>query len=48
MKPSSEALRDLEFDTVVPCTSYGRTEFYVDVPDVNAALDAMIAACPKP
>jgi hypothetical protein len=48
MKPSFEALRDLDFDTVVPWTGYGHTEFYVDVPDVDAALDAMIGACPKP
>ena len=48
MKPSFEALRDLDFDTIVPWTGYGHTEFYVDVPDVSAAVDDMIAACPKP
>jgi glyoxylase-like metal-dependent hydrolase (beta-lactamase superfamily II) len=48
MKPSFEALRDLDFDTVVPWTGYSHTEFFVDVPDVNATVDAMIAACPKP
>lgn len=48
MKPSLEALRDLDFDTVVPWTGYAHTEFYVDVPDVDAAIGAMIAACPKP
>lgn len=48
MKPSFEALRDLMFDTVVPWTGYSHTEFFVDVPDVNAVVDAMIAACPKP
>ena len=48
MKPAFEALRDLDFDTVVPWTGYGQTEWFVDVPDVGQAVDAMIAACPKP
>jgi glyoxylase-like metal-dependent hydrolase (beta-lactamase superfamily II) len=48
MRPAFEALRDLDFDTVVPWTGYAATEFFVDVPDVGAAVDAMIAACPKP
>jgi len=48
MRPSFDALRDLDFDTVVPWTGYGHTEFFVDVPDVNAAVDEMIDACPKP
>jgi glyoxylase-like metal-dependent hydrolase (beta-lactamase superfamily II) len=48
MRPSFEALRNLDFDTVVPWTGYGHTEFFVDVPEVNAAIDAMIDACPKP
>jgi glyoxylase-like metal-dependent hydrolase (beta-lactamase superfamily II) len=48
MTPALEAIRDLMFDTVVCWTSYSHTEFFVDVPDVNAAIDAMIAACPKP
>jgi glyoxylase-like metal-dependent hydrolase (beta-lactamase superfamily II) len=47
MRPSFEALRDLDFDTVVPWTGYSHTEFFVDVPDVDAAVDAMIDACPK-
>lgn len=45
---SFESLRDLVFDFVVPWTSYSQTELYVRVDDVNAAVDAMIAACPKP
>jgi glyoxylase-like metal-dependent hydrolase (beta-lactamase superfamily II) len=48
MRPAFEALRDLDFDTVVPWTGYASTEFFVDTPDVNAAVDAMIDACPKP
>jgi hypothetical protein len=48
MQPAFEALRDLEFDTVVPWTGYSHTEFYVDAPDVGATVDAMIAGCPKP
>ena len=48
MRPAFEALRDLDFDTVVPWTGYSHTEFFVDVPDVGAAVDAMIDACPKP
>jgi glyoxylase-like metal-dependent hydrolase (beta-lactamase superfamily II) len=47
MRPAFEALRDLDFDTVVPWTGYAHAEFFVDVPDVNAAVDAMIAACQK-
>lgn len=45
---SFEALRDLAFDYVVPWTSYASDEFFVAVPDVDAAVDAMIAACSKP
>ncbi len=45
---SFEALRDLAFDYVVPWTGYAQTEFFVPVPDVNAAIDAMIAGCTKP
>ncbi|MEP9358619.1 hypothetical protein [Sphingomonas sp. KR3-1] len=45
---SFEALRDLQFDYVVPWTGYDHTEFAVPVSDVNAAVDAMIAGCTKP
>ncbi len=48
MAKSFEALRDLEFDYVVPFTSYQQTELFVPIPSVNEAVDAMIAACPKP
>jgi glyoxylase-like metal-dependent hydrolase (beta-lactamase superfamily II) len=48
MKASFEGLRDLAFDYVVPWTGYEQSELFVSVPDVNAAVDAMIAACPKP
>jgi glyoxylase-like metal-dependent hydrolase (beta-lactamase superfamily II) len=48
MKPSFDGLRDLAFDVVVPWTGYGQTEMFVPIPDVNQAVDAMIAACPKP
>jgi glyoxylase-like metal-dependent hydrolase (beta-lactamase superfamily II) len=48
MLKSFEGLRDLAFDHVVPWTSYAQTELFVAVPDVNACIDAMIAACPKP
>jgi len=48
MLKSFEGLRDLAFDHVVPCTSYAQTEFFVPTPSVDAAVDAMIAACTKP
>ena len=48
MLKSFEGLRDLEFDHVVPCTSYSREEFFVPIASVDAAVDAMIAACTKP
>ena len=43
-----EGLRGLAFDFVVPYTSYKQTEFFVGVASVDAAVDEMIAACPKP
>jgi len=48
MARSFEGLRDLAFDFVVPWTGYGQTELFVPIDDVSAAVDAMIAACPKP
>lgn len=48
MVRSFEGLRDLAFDHVVPWTGYGQTEFFVPIEDVGRAVDAMIAACPKP
>lgn len=45
---SFDALRDLRFDYVVPWTGYDHDEFFVRIPDVDAAIDAMIAACTKP
>jgi glyoxylase-like metal-dependent hydrolase (beta-lactamase superfamily II) len=48
MLKSFEGLRDLAFDYVVPFTSYSQTELFVPIPSVNEAVDAMIAACPKP
>jgi glyoxylase-like metal-dependent hydrolase (beta-lactamase superfamily II) len=48
MSKSFEALRDLKFDHVVTYTSYARTELFVPIPSVDAAIDAMITACPKP
>jgi glyoxylase-like metal-dependent hydrolase (beta-lactamase superfamily II) len=48
MQKSLEGLRDLSFDHVVCYTSYTQTEFFVPIPSVDAAVDAMIAACPKP
>jgi len=48
MANSFEGLRDLAFDYVVPFTSYKQTELFVPIPSVDAAVDAMIAACPKP
>jgi hypothetical protein len=48
MKASFEGLRDLKFDYVVPWTGYDPAETFVEIKDVNAAVDAMIAACPKP
>jgi glyoxylase-like metal-dependent hydrolase (beta-lactamase superfamily II) len=48
MQKSFEGLRDLKFDHVVPWTSYTQTELFVPIPSVDAAVDAMIAACPKP
>ena len=48
MLKSFEGLRDLAFDYVVPWTSYAQTELFVRIDDVDAAVDEMIAACPKP
>jgi hypothetical protein len=48
MLASFEGLRDLAFDYVVPWTGYDHTEPFVEIGDVNAAVDEMIAACPKP
>jgi glyoxylase-like metal-dependent hydrolase (beta-lactamase superfamily II) len=48
MQKSFEGLRDLNFDCVVPWTGYAQTELYVPVASVDAAVDAMIAACRKP
>ncbi len=48
MQKSFEGLRDLKFDHVVAYTSYTQTELFVPIPSVDAAVDAMIAACPKP
>lgn len=48
MLKSFEGLRDLAFDHVVTCTNYAQEEFFVPVPSVDAAVDAMIAACTKP
>ena len=48
MLKSFEGLRDLAFDHVVTCTNYSSEEFFVPVPSVDAAVDAMIAACTKP
>jgi len=45
---SFEGLRDLAFDTVVPWTGYGQTEFFTPVASVDAVVDEMIAACSKP
>lgn len=45
---SFEGLRDLDFDHVVPWTSYGQTEFFVAIGDVDRAVDEMIAACSNP
>lgn len=48
MTASFEGLRDLKFDYVVPWTGYDPAETFVVIKDVNAAVDEMIAACPKP
>jgi glyoxylase-like metal-dependent hydrolase (beta-lactamase superfamily II) len=48
MLKSFEGLRDLAFDYVAPWTGYSHTEYFVPIPDVGAAVDAMIAACPRP
>ncbi len=48
MRKSFEGLRDLVFDYVVAWTSYAQTELFVPIPSVDAAVDAMIDACPKP
>jgi glyoxylase-like metal-dependent hydrolase (beta-lactamase superfamily II) len=48
MAASFDGLRDLAFDVVVPWTGYDQTELFVEVTDVGATVDAMIAACPKP
>jgi glyoxylase-like metal-dependent hydrolase (beta-lactamase superfamily II) len=48
MAKSFEGLRDLRFDYVVSWTNYSQTELFVPIPSVDEAVDAMIAACPKP
>jgi glyoxylase-like metal-dependent hydrolase (beta-lactamase superfamily II) len=48
MRKSFEGLRDLAFDYVVGWTSYTQTELFVAIASVDAAVNAMIAACPKP
>jgi len=48
MIESFEGLRDLKFDVVVPWTSYAQTEQFVPVASVDATVDEMIQACPKP
>jgi glyoxylase-like metal-dependent hydrolase (beta-lactamase superfamily II) len=48
MVKSFEALRDLDFNYVVPWTSYTQDEFFVPVKSVSATVDEMIAACPRP
>ena len=48
MLKAFEGLRDLQFDVVVPWTSYAQTEFHVPIASVNRTVDEMIAACPKP
>lgn len=48
MRAGFEGLRDLAFDYVVPWTSYSADAFFVKIDDVNAEVDAMIAACPRP
>lgn len=48
MAPAFEALRDLDFDHVVPWTAYDQAELFVRTGSVNACVDEMIAACPKP
>ncbi len=48
MIKSFESLRDLKFELVVPWTGYGQGELFVEIASVDAAVDAMIAACAKP
>jgi glyoxylase-like metal-dependent hydrolase (beta-lactamase superfamily II) len=48
MRKAFDGLRDLAFDYVVPWTSYSADAFFMKIDDVNATVDAMIAACPKP
>ena len=48
MSGAFEGLRDLAFDYVVPWTGYDQTELFVEIASVDEAVDAMIAACPKP
>jgi glyoxylase-like metal-dependent hydrolase (beta-lactamase superfamily II) len=48
MRKALEGLRDLAFDYVVPWTAYSADAFFMKIDDVNATVDAMIAACPKP
>jgi hypothetical protein len=48
MLRSFEGLRDLDFDHVVPWTGYGQTEAFVPIANVDATVEAMIAACSKP
>jgi glyoxylase-like metal-dependent hydrolase (beta-lactamase superfamily II) len=48
MRQGLEGLRELDFDCVVPWTSYAHSEFFVPVADVGKAVDEMLAACTKP
>ena len=48
MRGAFEGLRDLAFDYVVPWTGYDQTELFVPIGSVGEAVEAMIAACPKP
>jgi glyoxylase-like metal-dependent hydrolase (beta-lactamase superfamily II) len=49
MRPSFDGLRDLKFDVVVPYTPYADAERFVEVKgSVDALIDEMIAACPRP
>jgi glyoxylase-like metal-dependent hydrolase (beta-lactamase superfamily II) len=48
MVKSFEGLRDLDFDCVVPWTSYTQTEIFVPIDSVDAAVDEMIAGCSEP
>ena len=48
MQKSFESLRDLAFDAVIPWTGYGHAEWIVPVPDVQTAVDEMLASCTRP